>query len=285
VSEVDAEKGMGLPVGEYLRSVRESRGLELEQASRVTKITKSYLVAIEQGEFEKLPNAAYIKGFLRLYAGYLSLSGDEIIKRYESSLPPATRPQQVESKPERRAAPSRQSPTPSPGVEIVERAKLGGPGRWVIPTLLLGLVILAAVFLTESDEQPAPPAPQPVQAPPVAAPVLPPVQPQLTSAAPVQGVAPELELPPQEVPAGQNQAGGIILRMRFKQDSWLSITIDDSISQRYDLKAGDVIEWKGARLFVLDLGDGGAVEAEFNGRPLQALGEPGKPAHVELKGQ
>lgn len=273
MSEVEAEKGMELPVGEYLRSVRESRGLELEQVSRVTKITKSYLVAIERGELEKLPNAAYIKGFLRLYAGYLSLSGDEIIARYESSLPPAARPQQVEPKPER------------PGVEIVERAKLGGPGRWVIPTLLLGLVILAAVFLTERDEQPAPSAPQPVQAPPVAAPVLPPVQPQLTSAAPVQGVAPELELPPQEVPASQSQTGGIILRMRFKQDSWLGITIDDSISQRYDLKAGDVIEWKGKRLFVLDLGDGGAVEAEFNGRPLKALGEPGKPAHVELKGQ
>jgi len=270
VPEADAEKGAGLPVGEYLKSVRESRGLQLEQASRVTKISKSYLLAIEQGEFDKLPNAAYIKGFLRLYAGYLALSGDEVIRRYESTLPPVARPQ-VEHRPER-------------PVEIMERAKLGGHGRWLIPSLLLVLVILAAIFLTpERAEQPVPPAPHPAPAPPPAAQVAPPVLPQLTSAASARGVTPEAELPPRAIPAGERQAGGIILRLRFNQDSWLSITIDDSISQRYDLKAGDIIEWKGARLFVLDLGDGGAVEAEFNGRPLKALGEPGKPAHVELK--
>jgi len=75
-----------------------------------------------------------------------------------------------------------------------------------------------------------------------------------------------------------------VLRLKFNQDSWLSITIDDSISQRYDLKAGDIIEWKGKRSFVVDLGDGAAAEGDFNGRPLK-LGEPGKPAHVELKNE
>jgi len=269
VPEADAEKGEGLPVGEYLKSVRESRGLQLEQASRVTKIGKNYLAAIEQGEFDKLPNAAYIKGFLRLYAGFLSLSGDDVVKRYESSLPAAARPT-VEPRPER-------------PVEIMERAKLGGHGRWVIPALLLALVILAAIFLSDREgPQPFPPAAPPPQAPP-AAPAPVPVLPQRSSALPAQGAAPAVEPSPQAPAAGEKRHGGIILRLRFNQDSWLSITIDDSISQRYDLKAGDVIEWKGERLFVLDLGDGGAVEAQFNGRPLKALGEPGKPAHVELK--
>ena len=92
--------------------------------------------------------------------------------------------------------------------------------------------------------------------------------------------------PPAPAPAaaGAARPDGIILRLRFNQDSWLSITIDDSISQRYDLKAGDIIEWKAARSFVLDIGDGAAAEGELNGRPLKALGDPGKPAHVELKG-
>ena len=99
------------------------------------------------------------------------------------------------------------------------------------------------------------------------------------------GAVPAASAPaPAPVPSsGATHHDGIILRLRFNQDSWLSITIDDSISQRYDLKAGDVIEWKGAHSFVLDIGDGAAAEAEFNGRPLKALGEAGKPAHVELK--
>lgn len=277
--EPDAEKGSGLPVGEYLKSVRESRGLQLEEAARVTRISKSYLAAIEEGNFEKLPNPAYIKGFLRLYAGFLSLSGDDVVQRYESSLPPVSRPQ-----PEHRKE--------GPGVEIVERAKLGGPGRWVIPALLLVLVVLAAIFLADQEEKPARPV-QTAQPPPPAAPAAPPkaaVQPQRTSLPPAQpGVSPQAAPPAAAPPAAappaatERHPGGVVLRLRFNRDTWLSITIDDSISQRYDLKAGDVIEWKGSRAFVLDLGDGSAVEAELNGKPLKALGEPGKPAHVELK--
>jgi cytoskeletal protein RodZ len=285
VPEADAEHGAGLPVGEYLRSVRESRGLGLEEASQVTKIGKNYLAAIEEGQFDKLPNAAYIKGFLRLYAGYLSLSGDEVVKRYEQSTFPARSQSETRAEPER------------PSMEIMERAKLGGHGRWVIPALLLSLVILAALFFNDGEEKRVRPTPKTAELP-AAPPARVAVQPQRSSAAPAPGALPATTAPPAPatapatatatatVPAavpGAARHDGIILRLRFNQDSWLSITIDDSISQRYDLKAGDIIEWKGARSFVLDIGDGAAAEAEFNGRPLKALGEPGKPAHVELK--
>lgn len=271
----------GLPVGEYLKRVRESRGVGLDEASRVTKIGKSYLVAIEEGRFEKLPNAAYIKGFLRLYASFLSLSGDEVLQRYERSLPQAP-PPQAEAQSER------------PHVEVMERAKLSGPGRWVIPALLLAAVIVAAVLLSDNEDKqpkhpaaapaPAEPRPAPAPVPPKAA-VLPP----RSSAAPAPGLQPpapsEAAPAPATLPPAEKRPGGVVLRLRFNRDTWLSITIDDSISQRYDLKAGDVIEWKGSKSFVVDVGDGGAVEGEFNGRPLKQLGEPGKPAHVELKGQ
>jgi len=295
VAEADAEQGAGLPVGEYLKSVRESRGVQLEEASQVTKIGKNYLAAIEEGQFDKLPNAAYIKGFLRLYAGFLSLSGDDVVRRYEQSVAPARA--QSESKTE--------AETERPSVEIMERAKLGGHGRWVIPILLLSLVILAALFYSDGDEKRVRPSSKTAELP-VAPPA--PVQSQRSSAAPAPGALPAATPPPtpaQSTPppaapaatpgtgpatatapgAPPGAAHGIILRLRFNQDSWLSITIDDSISQRYDLKAGDIIEWKGARSFVLDIGDGAAAEAEFNGRPIKALGPAGKPAHVELKGE
>jgi len=289
VPEADAERSAGLPVGEYLREVRESRGLQLEEASRVTKIGKNYLAAIEEGQFDKLPNAAYIKGFLRLYAGFLGLSGDDVVQRYEQGLPAARPPVETRSEPER------------PGVEIMERARLGGHGRWVIPVLLLSLVILAALFFTDGEEKRPRPSSKAIETP-AAAPARVAVQAQRSSAVAKTGVQPGAIAPPVQAPAqlpvavpaavpapaaapGAAHHDGIILRLRFNQDSWLSITIDDSVSQRYDLKAGDIIEWKGARSFVLDIGDGTAAEAEFNGRPLKALGEAGKPAHAELKGE
>jgi cytoskeletal protein RodZ len=110
-----------------------------------------------------------------------------------------------------------------------------------------------------------------------------PVQKQLSSARPAPLEESATEPSREAAPAGRQK--GVVLKLRFNRDSWLSITIDDSVSQRYDLKAGDIIEWKGKRSFVLDIGDGVAAEGEYNGRPLKALGEAGKPAHVELKGE
>lgn len=276
MAEPEVESGTETPVGEYLRAVREAKGLQLDDASRVTKIGKNYLMAIEEGQFEKLPNAAYIKGFLRLYAGYLSLSGDEVVARYEKGLAPPPGPQA-------------ESPLPHPktgaaqtGIDTLERTKFRSHGRWVVPALLLVAVVIAALFFSEGEPpRVQPQAPQPPVAPPAPAPVAQPVQKPLSSA---RGEAPAAPPATEAVPAAPaGKQSGIVLRLRFNHDSWLSITIDDSISQRYDLKAGDIIEWKGQRSFALDLGDGGAVEAEFNGRPLKALGEAGKPAHVELK--
>lgn len=277
MAEPVVESGAETPVGEYLRGVREAKGLHLDDASRVTKIGKNYLIAIEEGEFEKLPNAAYIKGFLRLYAGFLSLSGDEVVARYERGLAPQSGPQPESGVPHQKGSGAQT------GIDTLERARFRSYGRWVVPALLLVLVVIAALFFSEG-EQPRvqPPTAALPAAPPAPAPVAQPVQKQLSSA------RDETPAPPaggETVPAAPGgKPSGIVLRLRFNRDSWLSITIDDSISQRYDLKAGDIIEWKGQRSFALDLGDGGAVEAEFNGRPLNALGEPGKPAHVELKG-
>ena len=277
MAEPEVESGAETPVGAYLRGIREAKGLQLDDASRVTKIGKNYLVAIEAGEFEKLPNAAYIKGFLRLYAGFLSLSGDEVVARYEKGLAPPPGPKSETGVPHPKGSGAHT------GIDTLERTRFRSYGRWVIPALLLVLVVIAALFFSEGEQprvQPPPTAPVPA-APPAPAPVAQPVQKQLSSA---RGETPPLPGGAETSPAPGGKQSGIVLRLRFNQDSWLSITIDDSISQRYDLKAGDIIEWKGQRSFALDLGDGGAVEAEFNGRPLNALGEPGKPAHVELKG-
>ena len=77
----------------------------------------------------------------------------------------------------------------------------------------------------------------------------------------------------------------MVLRLKFNQDSTLNITIDGTVSQHYELKAGDLIEWKAEDSFSLDLGNAGAVEAEFNGKPLKPFGSPGLPVHVVLKAE
>lgn len=258
-------------VGSYLREVRESKGIGLEEAAGVTRIGKNYLLAIEGDAFDKLPSAAYVKGFLRVYAGYLGLSGDEVVAMYDK---PRNSPQSQQSRDADRYEP-----------EQKDKSATSTRGRWLFPLLLLAVVAAAAYIVGDKEENRDKEPPASTAGPQVAA--LPtPVQAARSSSAqkPAPAVAQDARENP-AVPADKGRQAGIILRLKVNQDCWLHITIDNTVSQQYNLKAGDLIEWKGEKVFTLDIGNAGGIEGEFNGRPLGPFGESGKTAHVILKAQ
>jgi hypothetical protein len=76
---------------------------------------------------------------------------------------------------------------------------------------------------------------------------------------------------------------GVILKIKVIEDGWLDITIDDTITQHYELKSGDLIEWKGENVITLDVSNAGGIEAELNGTQLKPFGGSGEPAHISLK--
>lgn len=65
--------------GERLRSQRLKKKLTLEEVSKATKIKVPFLLAIENGEYEKLPPATYAQGFVRNYANFLDIPEREIL--------------------------------------------------------------------------------------------------------------------------------------------------------------------------------------------------------------
>lgn len=68
-----------ITAGQRLFEERTKRGLTLEEVARATKIRPSFLLAIEKGEYKKLPSSAYIQGFVKNYAAFLGLPEREII--------------------------------------------------------------------------------------------------------------------------------------------------------------------------------------------------------------
>jgi cytoskeletal protein RodZ len=259
-------------VGSYLREVRESKGIGLEEAAAVTRIGKNYLLAIEGEMYDKLPSAAYIKGFLRVYAGYLGLPDDEIVAMYDNSrASQQSRPLRNGDKDE---AQRRNRPITST------------PGRWLVPLLLLVAVVVAA-YIEGDKEEKTTKVPTPATTRSQAVAIFAPVQAAHSSAAQKPAPSPAVagNRGDLAVAVDGGKKPGIILRLKVNQDCWLNITIDNIVSQQYDLKAGDLIEWKGEKVFALDLGNAGGVEGQFNGTPLKPFGEPGKAAHVILKAQ
>ena len=61
-------------IGTYLKELRLTSKLSLEDISKQTKIRIDYLEAIEKDNFKVLPAAAFVKGFIRNYT--LAVKGD-----------------------------------------------------------------------------------------------------------------------------------------------------------------------------------------------------------------
>ncbi len=75
-------------ISEILKKTRIQSGITIEQVETATKIKKSYIEFLEQGEFEKLPSISATKGFIKIYAKYLGLNSDDalVIFRRENKL-------------------------------------------------------------------------------------------------------------------------------------------------------------------------------------------------------
>jgi transcriptional regulator with XRE-family HTH domain len=85
---MDASNGkmtMADGVGEFLRRERELRYISLDNLADRTKISRRYLEAIEEGQYDRLPGETFIRGFIRSYAQSVGLDPEETLLRYNQS--------------------------------------------------------------------------------------------------------------------------------------------------------------------------------------------------------
>lgn len=80
--------GHGSDLGARLRTARESRGLTVADIAAATKISPTALVAIERGEFERLPGGVFRRGYLRAFAGEVGLDADDIVDEFQRRFEP-----------------------------------------------------------------------------------------------------------------------------------------------------------------------------------------------------
>jgi cytoskeleton protein RodZ len=73
-------------VGQDLRAARLRRGDDLATVSRVLKIRKDHLEAVEEDNFAELPGKTYAIGFVRSYSGYLGLDAVKMVERYKQEI-------------------------------------------------------------------------------------------------------------------------------------------------------------------------------------------------------
>ena len=69
-------------LSEYIKKLREEKGITIEQICDETKISPKVLSALENDQFELLPPDVYVRGILKTLANYFGVSADELYQKF-----------------------------------------------------------------------------------------------------------------------------------------------------------------------------------------------------------
>jgi cytoskeletal protein RodZ len=82
-------------IGQILKETRESKLLTLEDVEKQTKIRKELLEALERNDFDKLPPATFIQGFIKNYGKLLSLDTEKLLAMFRRDYEARKHPPQI----------------------------------------------------------------------------------------------------------------------------------------------------------------------------------------------
>ncbi|MFQ5468423.1 MAG: helix-turn-helix domain-containing protein, partial [Kiloniellaceae bacterium] len=171
-----------------LRRERAAHGQSVRTIAQVLRIRQGYIEALESGTFDQLPGTTDALGFLRTYAEYLGLDGDEMVDRFKAEVGGAEQRAELVF-PE----PVVEGRIPGGAVILISVALLGAAyGGWFylsnqgrsVSSLIPAMPSQLRALVEPAEEPPAETAPVPATATPV-----------------VEAPAPAPEATPETVPA------------------------------------------------------------------------------------
>lgn len=205
-------------LGEHFKEARERRRLSLEKVEEETRIRAPLLRAMEEDRLDLLPERVYAKGLLRTYARFLGLEVGEVMRLYGEEEPPLP-------------------PPPS----FVSTPSLISLDIWIFLILVLGTLVAAFFFLSQSL---------------VTNPLSTPTPPGATQAS--------------------SPASTQVLTLEAIRPTFVRVEADGEVVFQGAVEAGQQLTWTAEEGLRITVRDGGAVLVRLNGRNLGPLGEPGE---------
>ena len=140
VGDLDNGPGRG-QIGPLLEKKRLEKGLSLKEAEQATKIRTRYLKGLEREDPTALPDPVYARGFLKTYANFLGLDGEQLSREFRDHRAPRRERNLDYERPQRGEF---DQPIINPGgVDDAERRRISGA---TIFTIVLAVLVLAVVI-------------------------------------------------------------------------------------------------------------------------------------------
>ena len=253
-------------VGRILYDARVAQGITLLDAEKATSIRASYLDALEQDDYAKMPEEVFIKGIIRNYGNFLGLNGPELVDMYKAQKVGADI-ENVKSKG------IREVDTVKMNISLKQHRSAGsgvdayqGPNnkkslaKQIFAGALCVVVLVAGYFAMpkamewlHSNNEPATP---------VAV-----VVPDESKANEASGVK------AQEVVAPVIEK--VAIEMTAHGDCWLEVNADGKSIFEGMLRAKDIKAFEANDKLIVKYGNVGVMEVKVNGEPVSMQGEQG----------
>ncbi len=285
-----------------LKEQREKLGKDINDVARITRIKASYLKAIEDDDFAKLPVEVYTKGYIREYAKFLGCPSDAAIATYEAYLEGLkggektsdnTLSESIEKTPSFKSE-SLDYPQESPEISIEKRISgvRGFSQRIVVAVSIAGIVLL--IYLLLPGGKSAPPVQQKTE------PVVQYKIPDATPPVPVQDTKHEKTI--HSTPADQAGISNAPLTPPDKSGdknktvqkkihnlditavdkTWIQIIIDGTDKKEMLLNAGEKVNYEANQSIDVLIGNAAGVKLKFDGKEFEGLGEKGQVIKLSL---
>ena len=291
------------PVGETLRRERLKRNLELEEISAELKISKRFLQAIEDDQYDKLPGGVFAKSWVVQYARLLGLDEAAVASQLQQTLGPALEVSPFAQKSKAVGSAPIQVPR-------VEKWEMVGDQRfrwsgWSSAVVLVAVMLVCSAVYTWMQRpkspvptQANPPVPSAVRSTPVAAQPAPPpsvTAPTPLSVEPAAAPAPAMEQPPVEqkpvepkpAPAvarvsPPNPDATVHLEITADEAVWILVRADGKYAFSATMDAHTTRTVEGVKEVTLRLGNAGGVTISLNGKPIGPAGPKGQVRTIQF---
>jgi cytoskeleton protein RodZ len=276
--------------GDNLRRERELRGISLAEISESTKISKRWLQALEDEEFDVLPGGVFNRGFVRAYAHFLGINEEETIADYIAATneqpPPENQfPLEIHEKPGSPPLNPKRSLVP---VVLATMALVVVVSSWAFwvkhrsvavqrssNSALLPVSMPAAPTSSAASPSQADNHATAVQTPQVATAALgvEDISPDKSNARTPKVATSEAKIRPSSIRQTQDAARAFNVVIKARQDSWISISADGRMLWEGTLSENDERAVKADKELVLKTGNAAGIEVSYNGKMLGTLGK------------
>jgi cytoskeleton protein RodZ len=260
-----------------LKSAREEKGLPLKQISVKTRIDLKFLQAIENADFDIMPDL-YMRAFIKEFAQLIDLDTAEILQKFENAKAGREEPIHSIQMPVAEIAneiPEQIIPVETPPADssaIIEKIKfkLNPNYLYIGGGLILILIFIYLVLLKGTSPE---------------------IMQEKSYEQNTSQNKPRYELEKQTQdqpsdakvqPVANHRPDSLRIRLVLDDRVWVKVVSDGKIiHQQYD-QSNSKLNFAASKYFSLSVGNAGAVKVFYNNRPVNNIGRKGEIRNIYI---